>query len=151
VAAISDRSAAYYALFLRKAAKGRIPDWPLDANEPVKCKAIDYTTGWLTDLTITGANRHKPAAHKDYAGDRSKAGWHFDRELAEATIAYHTCVSGKKDQFIRWKDPVTVDAGARYLADRLAGGAAAEDVDRPGRGHLAFVGQRARNDVKTRR
>jgi hypothetical protein len=110
----SDRSADYFALFLRKAAKARIPDWPLDANEPVKCKAIDHTTGWLTDLTIK-APGHKPAPQKDYAGDRSKAAWHFDRELAEATVAYHAGVSGKKDQFIRWKDPVTVDAGARFF------------------------------------
>jgi len=110
----SDRSAAYFALFLRKAAKARIPDWPLDAKEPVTCKAIDHTTGWLTDLTIK-APGHKPGPQKGYAGDRSKAAWHFDSDLAEATVAYHMSVSGKKDQFIRWKDPVTVDAGARYF------------------------------------
>jgi hypothetical protein len=110
----SDRSAGYFALFLRKAAKARIPDWPLDATEPVKCKAIDPATGWLTDLTIKSLGQ-KPAPHKDDAGDRSKAAWHFDRELAEATAAYHAGVSGKKDQFIRWKDPVTVDAGARFF------------------------------------
>ena len=110
----SDRSAGYFALFLRKAAKARIPDWPLDATEPVKCKAIDPATGWLTDLTIKAPGQ-KPAPHTDYAGDRSGAAWHFDRELAEATVAYHAGVSGKMDQFIRWKDSVTVDTGARFF------------------------------------
>jgi hypothetical protein len=110
----SNRSAEYFALFLRKAAKARIPEWPLDATEPVKCKAIDAKTGWLTDLTIK-APGHKPASYKDYAGDRSKAAWHFDREVAEATETYHTGLAGKKDQFIRWKDAYSVDAGARFF------------------------------------
>ncbi len=118
----SNRSANYLARFLRKAAKARIPDWPLDTKEPVKCKAIDHTTGWLTDLTITGATRHKPAAHKDHAGDRSKAGWHFDSELAEATETYHIGLAGKKDQFIRWKDASSVDAGARFFFTELKWG-----------------------------
>jgi hypothetical protein len=116
----SDRSAEYLALFLRKAATARIPDWPPDAKDPVKCKAIGPASGWLTEMpTVKGPSAHKPAAYRDYAGDRAKASWHFDRELAEATVAYHKGLSGKKDQFIRWKDSYTVDAGARFFFTQI--------------------------------
>ena len=50
--------------------------------------------GWLTDLNgIKSSVESRCAAYADYAGDRSRAAWHFDREMAEATIAYH------KDEF----------------------------------------------------
>jgi len=97
----SDRNAAYLTLFLRKAAQARIPDWPLDAKEPVKCKEIDPRTGCLADLAI-----------------KAKAAWHFDKEMAEATVAYHSGFE-KKDQFIKWLDPVWVDAGARFFFTQI--------------------------------
>lgn len=114
----SDRNAAYLALFIRKAAQARIPDWPLDAKEPVKCREIDPRSGWLTDLAIK-AKGEEPAPHDGYRGDKAKAAWHFDREMAEATIAYHAGGFGKKDQFIKWNDPVWVDAGARFFFTKL--------------------------------
>lgn len=110
----SDRNAAYLALFLRKAAAARIPDWPSEAREPVRCREVEPETGWLTDLTIRSAGEHRPAPFRAYQGDRTRAAWHFDRELAEATVAYHQGGFGKKDQFIRWADPFWVDAGARF-------------------------------------
>lgn len=114
----SNRNAHYLARYLRKAATARIPDWPADAKGPVQCKPVDPTSGWLTDLSLKPGGP-KPAAHKDYAGDRAKAGWHFDAELAEATETYHLGLTGKKDQFIRWRDPVTVDAGARFFFNQV--------------------------------
>ena len=39
--------------------------------------------------------------------------------MAEATVAYHAGGFGKKDQFIRWKDPYNVDAGARYFFSNI--------------------------------
>ncbi|HUT32561.1 MAG TPA: hypothetical protein VNE39_03690 [Planctomycetota bacterium] len=115
----SDCNAAYLALFLRKAAQARIPDWPLDAKEPVKCKEIDHRTGWLTDLAIKAKGEFDPAPYGEYRGDRAKAAWHFDKEMAEATIAYHAGGFGKQDQFIKWNDPFWVDAGTRFFFTKL--------------------------------
>ncbi len=114
----SDRSAAYLALFLRKAARARIPDWSMDAAKtPVHCKRIDLASGWLTDLTIN-APGHPTARFGDYQGNKARAAWHVDRELAEATLAYHQGL-GKKDQFIRWTDAHSVEAGARFFFNEI--------------------------------
>ena len=114
----SQRNAAYLALFIRKAAQARISDWPLDAKTPVRCKPIDPASGWLTDLAIKASQPTSPASYADYTGDKARAAWHFDRELAEATVAYHAGMD-KKDQFIAWKDPYHVDAGARYFFSNI--------------------------------
>lgn len=110
----SDRSASYFALFVRKAAQTRIPEWPIDGKTPVQCKRIDPASGWLSNLTIKTRSEHPPAAFNEYMGDKTRAAWHIDRELAEATLAYHQGL-GKKDQFIRWTDRVSVEAGARFF------------------------------------
>ena len=116
----SDRSAAYFALFLRKAAEQRIPDWSPDAKTPVMCRQIDATRGWLTELPTRAAAKHIPAPVTEYTGDPGDASWHFDREMAEATVAHHRGLAGKRDQFIRWLDPHTVKAGARFFFDDIA-------------------------------
>jgi len=116
----SDRSAAYFAVFLRKAAEQRIPDWSPDAKTPVTCRQIDATRGWLTELPTRAAARHAPAPVTEYTGDPGDASWHFDREMAEATVAHHRGLVGKRDQFIRWADPCTVKAGARFFFDGIA-------------------------------
>jgi hypothetical protein len=115
----SDRNAAYLAMFVRKAAQARIPDWPLDAKQPVQCKSFDPESGWLSDLTIKTAGRSAPAPYGQYAGDKAHAAWHFDREMAEATVTYHAGGFSKKDQFIRWRDSCNVDAGARYFFSQV--------------------------------
>lgn len=114
----SDRNAAYLALFIRKAARARIPDWPRGAQAPVVCKTVDPASGWLSDLAIESPRPSAPAPYGDYAGDTSRAAWHFDREMAEATASYHAGL-GKRDQFIRWSDPCFVDAGARYFFSEI--------------------------------
>lgn len=116
----SDRSAAYFALFLRKAAEQRIPDWSPDAKKPVECRPIDATRGWLTEFPTRVAARHAPAPVPEYTGDPGDASWHFDREMAEATVAHHRGLAGKRDQFIRWLDPHAVKQGARFFFDEIA-------------------------------
>ncbi len=116
----SDRSAAYFALYLRKAATLRIPDWSPDAKSPVMCRPIDATRGWLTELPTRAAARHAPAPVAEYTGDPGAASWHFDREMAEATVAHHRGLVGRRDQFIRWLDPHTVKAGARFFFEEIA-------------------------------
>lgn len=116
----SDRSAAYFAMFLGKAARLRIPDWPPDAQAPVTCREVDAARGWLTEFPATAAARHTPAPVAEYAGEHGGASWHFDREMAEATVAYHRGLVGKRDQFIRWLDPCTVEKGARFFLNEIA-------------------------------
>lgn len=109
----SDRNADYFSLFLRKAASARLPD----PKKPGVCKDIDPESGWLSGLTL---NRpaHQPAPFKEYRGDKARAAWHFDKEMALATHVYHKDGFGKKDQFLRWADAHWVDAGARnYFHD----------------------------------
>jgi hypothetical protein len=108
----STRNADYFARYLRKAADARIPDWPADAKEVVRCKVVDPASGWLSDLDLKTPG--KVASHGEYTGERSRAAWHFDRELAEATTAFHAGW-GKEDQFIEWADPTWVDAGVRHF------------------------------------
>ena len=107
----SDRNAHYLALFIRKAAKARIPAPSSDAAA-VTMLEVPPASGWLTDLTIKTPGQHKPAAYAQFKGDKTKAAWHFDKEIALATVAYHAPM-GRKDQFIRWTDAITIQAGAR--------------------------------------
>jgi hypothetical protein len=118
----SDRNAAYLATWIRKAAAARIPaNWPADSKEPVRCRDVDPTSGWLTDLELDQP-APRSAAFDQYAGDRAKANWHFDKELADATLAYHHPPLGgfgRRDQFVQWKDPVWLDAGVRPFFGRI--------------------------------
>jgi len=115
----SDRNAAYLALFIQKAAHTQIPtDWPIDARKPARLRTVASGDGWLTDLGVE-SDKIEATPYKEYPGDRTKAAWHFDREIAEATIDYHVGLRGKKDQFIKWDDPHWVDAGARFFFTRL--------------------------------
>jgi len=114
----SDRSAAYLARFLRKAAQARIPNGSFDVKTPVKCRLVDPASGWLADLAIKTAGAHPPAAYSEYQGDRASASWHFDRDMAEATLAYHRGLD-RKDQFLRWADSYSVEAGARFFFNEI--------------------------------
>jgi hypothetical protein len=116
----SDRNAAYLAMFIRKAAEARIPPAPASgARQANRLREIDHRGGWLTDLTIKTAGEYEPAPFDDYQGDKAKTAWHFDEQMAKATVAYHAGGFGKKDQFIKWKDPCWVDAGARFFFTKL--------------------------------
>jgi hypothetical protein len=109
----SDRNAAYLALWIRGAVRARIPDWPMETKEPVRCKDVDPKSGWLTSLNLRQPGQS--ASYADYSGDKSNAAWHFNKELADANIAFHAGLAGKKDQFIKWNNPYWVDAGTRYF------------------------------------
>ena len=116
----SDRNAEYLALFICKAARRCIPEaWPIDTKEPLAVRTVDHRSGWLTDLSIKPPGRFNPSPYDSYQGDILKAAWHFDKELAEATVAFHAGGFGKKDQFIAWNDPYWVDAGTRFFFTKL--------------------------------
>jgi hypothetical protein len=126
----SERNAKYLALFLRKAAQARIPsDWPSNflwqaqhkvaSPLPMALREINPSAGWLAELPARDAVRHAVASHGKFAGSKTSAAWHFDREMAEATAAYHAGLSGRRDQFIKWSDPFYVDAGARFFFTKV--------------------------------
>lgn len=116
----SGRNAEYLALFIRKAAQARIPSEQTGSKKKnVDLLEIDFLSGWLTDPTLGAASRSEPAPYEEYRGDKNKAAWHFDKEMAQATVAYHADKFGKKDQFIKWNDPHWVDAGARFFFTQL--------------------------------
>lgn len=108
----SDRNAPYLAMFISKAAAARLP-----VKRGDELRRIEPRSGWLSDLSITG--KVPPGSFDSYKGEASNTAWHFDREMAEATVAYHKGLLGKKDQFIRWNDPTWVDAGARFFFTNL--------------------------------
>jgi hypothetical protein len=115
----SQRNADYAARFITKAAAAKIPaNWPTDAAQSPQLLTIDPKAGWLTSLNLRSAQTEKPAAADGFAGEIGKTAWHFDRELAEATLAYHQGFE-RKDQFVRWTDPYWVDAGVRHFFNGL--------------------------------
>jgi hypothetical protein len=76
------------ALFIRKAAKYRLPRERRDGSAPARCVAIRAEDGWLTDRDVKHP-RYEPAPYNEYQGDKGQAFWHFDREMALAVSKYH--------------------------------------------------------------
>lgn len=115
----SDQNAAYLSMFIRKAARARIPSqWSIDAATPVPLREIDPKSGWLTDVSIKSPGA-PAASYEKFAGVKSASAWHFDENLALATVAYHAGKFSKKDQFIKWIDSFSVDAGARFFFNKI--------------------------------
>jgi len=95
---------AYAAPFIRKAAQRRIPDWPVDAKEPVTCVAIDPASGALTSPRLGEDNQPAAASYADYKGDKKSALWHLDVELARMNDALHAPLLKKKAQYLSFAD-----------------------------------------------
>lgn len=99
----SQRLAPYAAEFIQQAARKRIPDWPVDTRQPVKCRAIDPSTGALTSVRL-GKDASATAA-ADFQGDRGQAFWHLNLALAKMADALHKDLYGKRAQFVTFADP----------------------------------------------
>jgi hypothetical protein len=100
----SDRLVEFLAMFLRKAAAARLP-----AGDSTALRPVDPKSGWLVEEwhfdEIPPAAQ--PAPHADYAGDRAKAFWAFDEEMAKAIEAAGDRVRGKKPQLLAvWSEDV---------------------------------------------
>jgi acetyl esterase/lipase len=113
-----DNLSRYCALFIRKAVQHRLPADTPPSEAPVRCRPLRAEDGWLTDANIKRP-QFPAAAYADYQGDKSRAFWHFDKQLAQATEAYH------RDRFPRLPD------GARALRDLkyVAGGHERQRLD----------------------
>ena len=107
----SPRDGEYVGLFIRKAARARIPDWPVDAAEPVKCQTIDVSSGALTSTAIGNQRAPGPALYSDYPDShqsrRYSTFWHVDLELARAWQAFHEGRLNKRAQFVTFADPAS--------------------------------------------
>jgi hypothetical protein len=97
---VSDKVVDYIALFLRKAARYRLPEnQPLD--KPTELIKLDPQSGWLAERWRENRQkRARPAAYPDYNGNRHDAFWYFDKEMAEATENYYKEIPNRKEQHI---------------------------------------------------
>jgi hypothetical protein len=99
--AATDAKISFISLYLRTAAKHRLPeDWPV--TESPKLKPIDPTrTGWLVDRGRTDGKPTAPAAPVGgYTGDPKEAFWVFDEAFAKATESFGAMYAGKKPQLL---------------------------------------------------
>ncbi len=93
---LSQNVADYMALFIRKAAQAKIPKNTFSTREPIKLNEIAETTGVLSDTCISNLITnpafkisHLVQPYQKYA-NKPISFWHFDMEMAEAWIKFHT-------------------------------------------------------------
>ncbi len=116
----SPELSAYAALFIRKAAKYRIPARLPTGDGEVACLPLKLEDGWLTDPNLYDP-KHPAAAFNDYAGDKAKALWHFDEEIARANARHHAnlgkhqCLSNPTCSWLDEGDGWTFRAKAEFL------------------------------------
>ncbi len=100
----ADRTVAFLARFIEKAAAARLPlKAPLD--QPVPLRPVDPREGWRIDRWHPDAPRFSPAApYADYTGDPQTAFWCFDKEMARVTEAIYADQRGKQPQLLSVTD-----------------------------------------------
>ncbi len=111
---VADRTAAYIALFLKKALETRLPETS-NLDKPVSLKKLNPQDGWLAERWRRGdgaqgenreasavkpPKRMKPAPYKQYKGDPHDAFWYFDKEMAELTEAIYEQEMDKQPQYL---------------------------------------------------
>ncbi len=96
----SDGLIDFLSMFLRKAAKQRLPA-VLPLNGPVNLKPLNPEKGWLVDRWRMNETLHASSAPwKQYRGDKTEAFWAFDKEMAKATERYYNRARAKTPQHI---------------------------------------------------
>ncbi|HEY5508915.1 MAG TPA: hypothetical protein VIK29_09600 [Paludibacter sp.] len=97
---ISDEMIDYISLFLKKAAKFRLPaQMPLD--NPAKLIPVDPSKGWLSPRFHPDTKPEAPAApYAKYKGNAKDAFWYFDKEIAVAAEKYYASSRFKKTQYV---------------------------------------------------
>lgn len=111
---IADRTAAYIALFLKKALEIRLPKTS-DLDKPISLKKLNPQDGWLAERwrrgdgaqgenrepsTVKPPKRAKPAPFRQYKGDPHDAFWYFDKEMAELTEIIYQQEIDKRPQYL---------------------------------------------------
>jgi hypothetical protein len=77
----------YLAKWIKKASAARIPAGYARTGKPTLI-TINEQNGWLTDTNFT-TSPIASASFAEYAGDKTKAFWHFDQEMADLWISMH--------------------------------------------------------------
>jgi len=83
---VSDEKIDLFTLYIKKAAQYRLPA-ESDPGQPVKLKEIDPTKGegWYYEQWVLDTPPKNPAAPvNSFQGDKSRACWAFDEEMAKA-------------------------------------------------------------------
>lgn len=99
----SSTVAPHVASFIRQAAEQRIPDWPIDAKTPVQCRTVEPASGALTDSQI-GTSAVPAAPCAEFKGDRKRAFWHLNLDLARGSDTIHQTIGQRKPQFVTFAD-----------------------------------------------
>jgi hypothetical protein len=77
-------------LFLQAACAARLPSGSSSGSDSVVvCREVSVESGWLTDPDLRNPAHH-PASWDSYTGDKARAYWHLNRDLAETITALHT-------------------------------------------------------------
>lgn len=96
------------ATFIRKAAGYRLSD-EIPTNGYPKLKELLAETGWLA-TSLLETNQFPLAPEPKYQGDKTKANWYFDEEMAKSAMGYELSNRLKKPQFV-----TVVSAGQKLL------------------------------------
>lgn len=97
---VSDKVVDYISLFLRKAAKYRLPE-NQSLDKPVALTKINPKDGWLAGRWDANVQkREKAAPFSQYKGNERDAFWYFDQQIAEATESYYKESPGKELRYI---------------------------------------------------
>ena len=100
----SDELVDYLAMFVRKAAKERMPETASPDGSSL-LKPVDPAKGWLVERWHLNTSRQfQPAPTAKYGGDPQQAFWCFDKEMAWATQRYNTDQPGKLPQLLSVSD-----------------------------------------------
>jgi hypothetical protein len=92
-------SAKVLALFIRKAAQARLPAVGAGPG-PVQLKPLRMESGVLVDADSLGTDRYEAVPYRAWKGDRSRAFWYFDTDMADAVNSTMTAGLKKKPQAI---------------------------------------------------
>ncbi|MCC8170507.1 MAG: hypothetical protein LIP00_01725 [Parabacteroides sp.] len=97
---VAEETAAYIALFLKKAVRQRLPE-AISGDGAIKLKKLNPAEGWLAERWRPGQKkRAKTAPFLQYPGNPHDAFWYFDREMAELTEARYAQSRNKKEQYL---------------------------------------------------
>ena len=116
----SPELSACVALLIRKTARYRIPSVIPPGDEPVECLPLRLEDGWLTDPDLYKPS-HLPAPYRSYTGDKLRAMWHYDEEVAQANASHHRnlgnhqCLSNPVCTWLDEGDGWTFRAKAEFL------------------------------------
>jgi len=126
----------YAARFIRKTAMYRIPAALPAGDGEVPCLPVRLEDGWLTDPDLYRP-KNPPAAYRNYAGDKVKAMWHYDQEIAQANAQHHRnlgnhqCLSNPVCTWLDDGDGWTFQAKAEFLdamPDKYGGSVASKRI-----------------------